>query len=206
MKIPTIISLCLFLSINALIFGQADFNPDDYQKFLEEHANIDAEGLQALHPLKDNYIKGFEKQLNIEDYTFLDSIILKYDITSGELNLLDQNQFMVTERMSHLSYGSALWDIYRNDMPVMITTDLILHALHKSYDSILKSLELGTMEPNIQEFLEAMYNEFPNIRDKYVDDPDLMNSIADLDLYATVAYSFNYWGKTKCSICKARQG
>lgn len=189
MKIFTFLSTVLFLSITFLAYGQDDFNYDDYQKFLEEHANIDATGLQDLHPSKDTYIKDFEKPLNVADYNFLDSIILKYDLTGDELDLLNKNRFMVTERMAHFSYGSTLWDIYRKDLPVMITTDLILHALHKSYDSILKSLELGIMEPNLLEFLEGLYSKFPELEEKYKSHEEIQASIADMDLYATVAYS-----------------
>ncbi len=188
MKYFTIFIVCSFLSFSIFTFGQTNFNPDDYQKFLETHANIDATGLQDLHPIKDSYVKNFEKPLNIADYNFLDSIIVKYDLTDGELNLLNQNRFMVTERISRLTYGSVLWDIYRKDLPVMITTDLILHALHKSYDSILKSLELNIMNANLLEFLSAMYNDFPIMRDQYKEET-VQKSIEDLDLYITVAYS-----------------
>jgi len=169
--------------------AQNNFDPAAYEQFLTENENITAEGLQTLYPLKAKYIKGFAEPVNVADHAFLDSVILKLEMTNAELDLLNENQFVVTERLSYLSYGDALWNIYKKDMPVMVTTDLILHALHKSYDTILKELEYSIMEPNLQQFLQSLYNSFPSLKEKYAANESINNSINDIDVYATVALS-----------------
>ena len=179
-----LILLCGF-GLNS--YGQ--FDATAYKDFLKSIENIDGEELQAMHPLKDEYIKSFDSQLDIGDCSYLDTIILKLDITDSELNLLNKNQFFVTERLSHLSYGDALWKIYQNDLPVMITTDFILHALHKSYDTILKDLETYRMYPNLQTFLQSLYDNYPDFKEKYSNNAEIEQSLKDLDLYITVALS-----------------
>jgi len=179
--------LILFIGFGLNTFGQ--FDATEYKDFLKSIENIDGGELQEMHPLKDEYIKSFESQLNIEDYNYLDSMILKLDITDSELNLLEKNQFFVTERLSHLSYGDALWKIYQSDLPVMITTDFVLHALHKSYDTILKDLETYRMRPNLKTFLQSLYDNYPDFKDKYSNNGEIEQSIKDVDLYVTVALS-----------------
>jgi len=183
------ILLCLFTLISLSAQAQTNFDAAAYEQFILKHENITAEGLQTLYPLKAKYIKGFAKPVTVEDYQLLDSVILKLEMTNAELELLNENQFVVTERLSYLSYGDALWNIYKKDLPVMVTTDLVLHALHKSYDTILKQLEYSIMEPNLQQFLQALYSSFPSLKEKYTTNKNIENSINDIDVYTTVALS-----------------
>jgi len=115
-SITLFILICLF---NFSIAAQDHFDEEAYRQFVEEHQHINASGLQTLHPLKSSYIKEFAEPVKIEDYAYLDSVILKMELTNQELDLLNRNKFMVTERMSYLSFGDAIWDIYRKDLPVM---------------------------------------------------------------------------------------
>ena len=182
----------LILTYLVLLFGlntYGQFDATEYKDFLKSIENIDGEELQKMHPLKDEYIESFENHLNIEKCSYLDTMILKLNITDAELNLLDKNRFFVTERLSHLNYGGALWSIYHSDLPIMVTTDLILHALHKSYDTILKSLEIQVMRPNLKSFLQSLYDTYPDFKEKYSDNPEIEQSLKDLDLYVTIALS-----------------
>jgi len=178
-----------FFLLSFSVQAQNTFDEAAYRQFVEEHLDINAAGLQTLHPLKSTYLKGFAEPVKVEDYAFLDSVILKMELTNQELDLLNRNRFMVTERMSYLSFGDAIWDIYKKDLPVMITTDLVLHSLHKSYDSILKSLEYSIMYPNLLEYLQTLYANFNNLKSKYADNEDIKNSINDIDVYVTAALS-----------------
>jgi len=189
MKLYQALLFALISLTSLTTFSQSTFDPAAYEQFLEEHESITAEGLQTLYPLKAKYVKGFAEPVIVDDYVFLDSVILKLEMTNAELDLLDENQFVVTERQSYLSYGDALWSIYKKDLPVMVTTDLILHALHKSYDTILKGLEYSIMEPNLQLFLQGLYNSFPSLKEKYTSNEGIAKSINDIDVYTTVALS-----------------
>lgn len=60
-------------------------------------------------------------------------ISTKYALTLDERSLLERNSFMVTERLSFVDYHSAYYDGYRKDLPVYISSDALLHALHRTY-------------------------------------------------------------------------
>jgi len=87
------------------------------------------------------------------------------------------------------SFGGAFHDAYIKDLPVFISTDAILHALHASYDQILVDLEIALLEPNLYDFLEELYATFPQLNSKYKDNSNLQDALKDVDLYITIAKS-----------------
>ncbi len=189
MRAKNTLGLILMLLFSTVLTAQNQFDPAVYQDFLKDIEQLDSRGLQEMHPLKSQYVQSYDQNFDITDYNYLDSIIIKMNLTDGELNLLEQNQFFVTERLSYVSYGDALWNIYSRDLPVMITTDMILHAMHKSYDEILKVLEIKLMRPNLQTFLQSLYDNYPNFKDAHSGSPAILKSLKDVDLYVTVGLS-----------------
>ncbi len=178
--------LTTFILTPYFLSAQSNFNKEDYLKHVEETQGINAESLQNYYPLKGQYYKGFEEDFKVSDYTYLDSIVAVYDLTPGEIDLIEENHFMVTERLSYNSYGEALYDIYKKDLPVMVTTDLVLHAVHKSYDAILKDLENHVMIDNLEQFCQGMYEGFHALQKKY-GDASFQANLEQIDLYTTVA-------------------
>src|SRR5262245_3365354 len=86
--------------------------------------------------------------------------------------------------------GSAYEEIYRHDLPVLVTTDSILHAMHRSFDDILIEIETGTFAPTIGQLLAETHERLQaEVADGNVGmkDPALRKSVEDVDLYITVA-------------------
>jgi hypothetical protein len=52
--------------------------------------------------------------------------------------------------------GAYLW-IYRNDLPVLVTVDSILNALHRSFDAILVDIEVIQIAPALEKILAATH-------------------------------------------------
>ena len=52
-----------------------------------------------------------------------------------------KNGFVVCERLGTASFAEMYYKIYSRDLPVFISADSILHAWHRSYDAILRTLE-----------------------------------------------------------------
>lgn len=50
---------------------------------------------------------------------------------------------MVSERLGTRTTTDMFYRIYKRDLPVLITTDAILHAWHRSYDAILVKPDLA---------------------------------------------------------------
>ncbi len=53
----------------------------------------------------------------------------------------------------------AYLDLYRNDVPVLVTTDSILFAIHNSYDVMLKRVEEEVLIPALGALLAAAHAE-----------------------------------------------
>ena len=183
-----ILSLILF-SLPCVVGAQSTFSADEYQQFLQNNTNLTSNELLSRHAPKTTYYTGKESGAFLDDYAFLDSTAIKYNLTEPELALLQKNHFVVTERLSFPSFGHALHDIYGKDLPVFVTTDAVLHALHYSYDQILKDLEISILEPNLVELTDALYRSFPELIAKYSADSQLQDSLGDIDLYVTMAKS-----------------
>ncbi len=170
--------------------GQEVFNSEAYKNYRNSTVNFTSSQLKSEFPLPNEaYFKGFENVPSLDQIAYLDSIIQKLQLTNDELSLLEKNRFFVSERMSHRSFGDAFHTIYNHDLPVFITTDAILHALHASYDKILKTLERQVMKNNLEQYLESLYNSIPDLHAKYQGSTILETGLEDAALYITIAYS-----------------
>lgn len=106
----------------------------------------------------------------------------------AEFEILRTNGFVVSERMGSPTFGDAYYRIYNADLPVFVTSDSVLHAWHKSYQSILAELEeLGTATL-LERMLTSMAAPLPSLWAFYGQGP-LSNSIVDADYFLTVARS-----------------
>jgi hypothetical protein len=65
----------------------------------------------------------------------------KMELTPEEQDLYRRWGVVGVDHAQHYSMAAAYLAIYRRDLPVLITTDSILHALHRSFDDILIELE-----------------------------------------------------------------
>ncbi len=180
-----IASLCLPF----LIFGQTDFQFDDYAQFLQTNQNLETDQLLSQYAPIADYYNGNDANIPLDNFNYFDSVQTKYRLTESEISLLQKNSFVVTERLSYECFGRALHDIYIKDLPVLVTTDAILQALHASYDLILMDLEIYILEANLDTFLTALYNSFPSLQQQYGDNPQLQDALSDVDLYVTIARS-----------------
>lgn len=185
MKTP-LLSILLFLLFSLVVSGQ--FNEKNYLDFRKSVKDLSLEGLKSIYdnPIP-NYYKGYNLTPRPEDILYLDSVVSKLNLTQNEQQLLMQNHFFVTERLKTRTFEGAYQTIFNKDLPVFVSTDLILHALHTSYDLILKGTEQSLMKFNLQKYLNDLYQRVPEIAAKY--GAALPDNVADVDLYLTVAQS-----------------
>jgi hypothetical protein len=71
------------------------------------------------------------------------------------LSKLQQNGFVVTDRLSWDRFLDAYAWIYAKDLPVLVTTDSLLHSVHQSYDSIAIDIEKNILIPKLRDMLFA---------------------------------------------------
>ncbi|MFA4924314.1 MAG: DUF3160 domain-containing protein, partial [Ignavibacteriaceae bacterium] len=177
-----VFSLIIFLS--GLLIPQSNtFTIEAYKQFLSTHQNMDAGQLLQMHNART-----FLKQVPLQTQAlFLDSITIKYKLTSYEQSLIEKNGFMVSDRLKTNSVGEAFIDVFRKDLPLFISTDAILHSLHLSYDNILKDVELGYIIPKLKTILDAVHQQLPVLQTRYAANPGMTKSLEDIDLYLCVA-------------------
>jgi len=183
---PTYISFCkiFFLSFLFISYTAAqNFNIEEYLDFLSQHQDMSTEELLSMHPA-GNFLDNIST--NYEDALYFDSIDIKYDLTEFEKSLISEHGFMVSERLKKISFGQAILEIFHADLPIFVSTDAILHALHISYNRILKDVEVGLLEDRLISLLNNLRNSIPQLDSKYNAYPLMLTMLKDVDVYVTV--------------------
>jgi hypothetical protein len=189
MKYSRFIIITIICGMSTWAFAQSAFSIEAYHQFLEDNENLGSAELLARHAPADAYYSRIEGRYAVEEFSYLDTVIDKYELTAAELGLLQSNHFVVSERLSYSCFREALYDIYQKDLPVMVTTDAILHALHASYDKLLMKIEMDILIAKLVAILNALHSHFPQLLGSYQSIPAMQDALRDVDLYVTIAKS-----------------
>ncbi len=179
----------LFLLLPVFVLAQTFFSPEAYEQFLKDNADLTASQLLGRYEPDSPFYNSRSDQLQTNQFSFLDSIEIKFGLTPDEKQLLEENHFVVTERLSYDCFGRAMHDIYEHDLPVFITTDAILYALHFSYDRILLDIEKTLLEEKLRTVLDGLYVNVRKLQSTYASQPELVEPLKDVDIYVTLAKS-----------------
>lgn len=79
-----------------------------------------------------------------------------HSLDAAELAALGQNGFVISERQRFPTFTYGYESIYAQDLPLFVSADSILYAVHRSYDRILMAIELAALIPELQTLLEDM--------------------------------------------------
>lgn len=145
---------------------------------LSESRSLDADDLLAKHALSHTTLS-----YDPLESEFLDTIQgSQLALSDGEMTKLGENGFVISKRQSFHTFVRGYAAVYEQHLPVYISADAILEALHSSYDDILLSIEYHALIPMLGELLASMHQALP------ASDFDA-GTRADVDLYLTVARS-----------------
>jgi hypothetical protein len=179
----------LFTAILAGATVAMSFDVSSYKLILSQNANLTE--TQLIEQKKPAIAYYSSIGLQTAEPLYLDSIKLKFNLTDKECNLLEKNNFVVSERMSYKNFGSALRGVFNKDMPVFLSTDAVLYTMHMSYDAVLVQVEKSIFEPGIKSVIDAMKTAFPAVASRYTN-ASMAQNIADVDLYLTVAATLTH--------------
>ncbi|HVR61428.1 MAG TPA: DUF3160 domain-containing protein [Polyangia bacterium] len=103
-------------------------------------------------------------------------------LSAGELGVLAKNGFVISADKKYPGFAYGYDAIYADHLPVFVSADSIMHAVHRSYDAILKAVELDRLTVELGALLDAM-------RARLAADGDGLGATAraDADLYLAVA-------------------
>ncbi len=115
----------------------------------------------------------------------MDLVNQKLGLTDAEKAKLKANGFVVAERLEHETMAAALLDVFQKDLPVLVTTDAVLQALHASYDDILMNLELYVLTATLQEGLAKAHAAVSKLQPG----PSALaqTAVADVDFHLAMA-------------------
>ena len=115
---------------------------------------------------------------------FYDETVKRLQLTDAEQVLLRTKGFVSVDHDQRYSFGSLYFAVYSNDLPVLITTDSILHAMHRSYDDILMELEQTVLTDALNEILGKCHDLLASSAPNW---GTTATNYRDVDLYLTVA-------------------
>jgi hypothetical protein len=104
-------------------------------------------------------------------------------LRADELSLLERDGFAISERKRFQTFADGWLEIYKADLPLFLTTDALFEALHRSYDSILKTLERSVLAPRLEEMLLGMREHLTGAEGASLSPV----ARADVDLFTSVA-------------------
>jgi hypothetical protein len=172
---------CVFL---AALQATAQFDVAAYEQFLAANQGLSADGLLSNYPA-DTFLDS-AGSAGIDGAAFGPQVDAHFNLTDDEKQAALRNGFVVTERLTYDSFGDALIDIYHADLPVYVSADSVLHAIHASYDSILVAVELSVLAPALIDLTGALHASIGALETRYADDPAMAQPLRDLDVYVTV--------------------
>jgi hypothetical protein len=123
-----------------------------------------------------------------------------FALNAAEQAVLGARGFVVSERTRFPSFVDGYKTIYAADLPVYVSADSILNAVHRSYDRILSAIEEGALSVALDQMLAGMRGGLGPGGKVTLDAP----TRADLDVYLAVASAL-LGGKAPQAIDAANQ-
>ncbi len=154
-----------------------------YKPVMDQAAQMSSEDFLATYPQTHTLDAVSYDPLSA---TYLDQISSYAGMTPEHNELLAQNGFVGVSSDSTLTFATTYLDLYYNDLPVLVTTDSVLYALHKSFDDILLAFEYQVLINEIDRMLKGMHAELANKVDGGQVPASLAQSARDMDMYLTV--------------------
>jgi hypothetical protein len=109
-----------------------------------------------------------------------------FRLNEAELAIFKTNGFVVSERLGSYSFADVFYRLWMDDLPVFVSTDAILQAWHRTYDSILAETEETFLFTMLQQILDRMVGQIP-LAAADVGNGVLKESVLDGDYFLTVA-------------------
>ena len=199
---------CLIISIfstiglaneNKQVVVDKSYENQVFEQILAEYADMTYEQLKTRIPKR-----AYKDRLTFDPLSvkFYDSVAKKMELNQEEIEIFKRNGFVSVDHDQRFSFGSAYFAIYTRDLPVFITTDSILHAMHRSYDEILKELEETLFTFQIDEILSKAHSDL-FIKSARYTNTSLTKHFKDVDLYMTVARNLLAGAGAKVNIEKS---
>jgi hypothetical protein len=104
-------------------------------------------------------------------------------VSDTERQAIGRDGFVISARETFPTFFYGYKAIYSDHLPLYVSLDSVMHAVHRSYDAALKAIEYSTLSPTLKQLLADMHAALASGTGG-----DLGTEVrADVDLYLTVA-------------------
>jgi hypothetical protein len=152
--------------------------PVNLQMALKIAAQLDGNSLLASYPVSStalNYDPTTAKGMDLIQASPL-------ALNANELEALGNNGLVISQRETFPSFAYGYKSIYFADLPVYVSADSILEAVHRTFDSLLQQSEQLVLIGQLTSLLDGMRTQLVSASlDETI--------IKDADLYLTLAAS-----------------
>lgn len=109
-------------------------------------------------------------------------------LADPELAVLKTQGFVVSERLGSGTFADLFYKIWKDDLPVFISSDALLHAWHRTFDAMLEETEETFLFNAVESLLRGMAGQIARA-DAEVGNGVLKDSLLDADWFIAVARS-----------------
>lgn len=138
-------------------------------------AGLDAQGFAAKYAVPFQSSVGYAP-LSAAGFDLIQKSSLALD--GAEQKVLEKRGFVITEKHRFPSFVYGYQTLYLDDLPLYVSADSILYAVHESYDAMLKQMEYGALVPALERLLGYMKSELGKLEGTAKIDADLYLSVA----------------------------
>ncbi len=156
----------------------------EYQKNLIDAPASYRELEKTLPPAGKPHVPAFK----VQEARFYKLLTNNLELTPQQHDQLKSDGFIAVSSVSTRSMGDAYRDIWEADLPLLVTTDSILHAWHRSYDVTLERLELSEFSESYLALVVKMRAQLTLLKDSIP--VELLPEAKKVDVYLSVAASF----------------
>ncbi|MBV1859121.1 MAG: DUF3160 domain-containing protein [Nannocystaceae bacterium] len=167
-----------------------DLDPD-VEAFLREYEEV---RLAAAQMQPEDFLETYPQPEFVTELGYdpssalgLDAIEQNFALSAPQHQILAQEGFVVMASDEATTPEFIYHQVYDADLPVLITTDSIAYALHRSFDSMLAETERSYLALEFKDMLAMLHTQLGTELSSI---PAPMNeAVADLDVYLTVSRS-----------------
>lgn len=147
------------------------------QEELRAAGSLDADGLRARYALEQRAALSYDPAAA----EFLDRIQASaLALSDAELHALGRRGFVVSTRREFPTFARGLIELYSEHLPLYVTADALLEAVHSSYAAVIELLERNVLVPELGALLGGM-------RSRLASASAPPETLAAMDLYLSVA-------------------
>ena len=151
---------------------------------LAKRQDLTWEEWQAQLPKREHLVD--RPNLDPQKADFFGAVQAELTLDQRDIEKLKETGLVLIDPKNNQSFPAAYYRLYSRDLPLLITTDSILHALHRSYDKILIELESNHLRDKLNTVLADAHGTLADWVDEYPE-AELYDTYMDVDTYLTVA-------------------